>query len=121
GLAPDPLGSPPTPTERHGALHGADRPPAGRLDPHRGRAVVSGPGHPRAVSLLGPHALDRRRGIRRESAVARDLARPRHQPRRVRDEPARRRAARHARPPPTRLLTQVAPTVNSARRTLRPA
>ena len=66
-------------------------------DPGRGVALVPRPRRARAVSVLGPHAVGVGGRIRPHRAVARDLSGRRHQPRRVRHQPAGRRAARHAR------------------------
>ena len=66
--------------------------------PGRGGAVLPRPRRAGAASLLGPHALGVGRRIRAHRALAGDLPRRRHQPRGVRHQPARRRAARHPRP-----------------------
>ena len=75
---------------------------AARLgDPGRGVAVVPRPRHSRAASVLGPHAVGIGRRVCAHRAVAGDLPRRRHQPDRVRHQPAGRRAARHPRPAST--------------------
>src|SRR5262249_26425122 len=53
-------------------------------------------------SVVGTHALRVGRRVRPEGALARTLPRHRHQPRGLRIEPARRCAARHARPSASR-------------------
>src|SRR6185295_10131619 len=63
----------------------------------RSLAVVPRPRHPRALSFLGAHAVGIRRRVRAHRAVAGDLPGPRHQPDRVRHQPAGRRGARPAR------------------------
>ena len=64
-------------------------------DPHGSIAVVPRPRHPGALSVLGAHAVGIGGGICAHCPLAGDLSRSCHQPRRVRYEPARRRAARH--------------------------
>src|SRR5439155_16495568 len=72
---------------------------AARLgDPGRSLAVVPRPRHSGAVSLLGQDAVGIRRRIRAHRALAGDLPRNRHQPGGVRNQFARRCAARSARP-----------------------
>src|SRR5262249_8685708 len=76
---------------------------ARRRDPHRGIAVVSGSWRARAVSVLGPDAVGVRRGVCAHRALAGHIPRRCHQPRGVRHQPVRRRAARYPRPAPAQL------------------
>src|SRR5438034_951841 len=71
---------------------------AGQRHPRRGDAVVPRHGHPGAVPLVGAHALGLRRRVRAEGAAPRAVPRHRHQPRRLRQQLARRCAAGHAGP-----------------------
>ena len=67
--------------------------------------VVSRPRHSRALSVLGPHAVGIGGGICPHRAVAGDLPGHCDQPRGVRHQPVRRRAARHPRPEAARLMS----------------
>src|SRR3989454_5099400 len=70
--------------------------------PRRGGALLPRPGCSGALSVVGTHALRVGRRVCPEGALARALPRHRHQPRGLRIEPARRCAARHARPSASR-------------------
>ena len=78
---------------------------ARRRDPDRGVAVVPRPRRAGAASVLGPHAVGIGRRICAHRALAGDLPGRRHQPRGVRHQSARRRAARHPRSAAARLMT----------------
>ena len=75
GREPRPGGLAPHPAQHLRALHRAGHRAARRRHPGRGGAVVPRPRRARALSLLGPHAVHRRRGVRAEGAVAGDLSR----------------------------------------------
>ncbi len=92
-------GLPSHPAQHGGAVHRALHGPARQRHPRRGDPVVPGHGHSGAVPVVGAHAVGVRRGVRAEGAAPRALPGHRHQPRRVRQQPARRRPARHAGPP----------------------
>ena len=79
---------------------------ARRGDPDRSVALVPRPRRAGAASVLGPHAVGIGRRIRAHRALAGDLPRPRHQPRRVRHQSVRRCVARHPRSAAARLMTQ---------------
>ena len=66
-------------------------------DPRRGLALRSRPGRPGAGPRLGADAAGRRRRIRLDSVVDRDLPGPRDRADRLRLQPLRRRAARRPR------------------------
>jgi len=71
---------------------------ARQRDSHRGDAVVPRRGHPAADAVVGADALEHRPGVHGAGAVAGDLPRARHQPRRARLQPLRRHAARRLGP-----------------------
>ena len=73
GAAPRSHRLPPHPAQHVRALHRAGHRPARRRHPGRGRAVLPRPRRARALSVVGPHALGLRRGVRAEGAVARAL------------------------------------------------
>ena len=68
-----------------------------------------GLGVPEPHPVLGPHAVGIGRRICAHRALAGDLPRRRHQPRGVRHQSVRRRAARHPRPAAAQLMPSHAP------------
>src|ERR1700754_865134 len=75
-----------------------------RRHPGGSVAVLPRPRRARTLSVVGTHAVGIRRRIYARGALAGGVSGPRHQPRGVRRQPARRRAARHARPAAATLM-----------------
>src|SRR5260370_14010984 len=75
--------------------------------PHRGLAVISRPRHSRAVSIVGSHAVGIGGRICPHRAMAGDFPGDVDQPRGVRNQSVRRRAARYPLPEAARLMSEV--------------
>src|SRR6185312_8179005 len=93
------------PAQHAGAAHRAGDGAVGIGDPDRGIALLPRPRRPRALSLLGAHAVGIGGGICPHRAVAGGVPGHRHQPRRVRHQSSRGRAARPARSEAAPLMT----------------